>query len=45
MIKSGAIKEVRKFRNLKISNQSSVNKVIGIQELSNFFDLHDNKRF
>ena len=36
MIKSGAIKEVRKFRNLKISNQSSVNKVIGIQELSNF---------
>ena len=38
MVKSGAIKEVRKFRNLKISNQSSVNKVIGIQELSNFLE-------
>ena len=38
MIKSGAIKEVRKFRNLKISNQSSVNKVIGIEELRKFLE-------
>ncbi len=38
MIKSGAIKEVKKFRNLKFSKQSSVNKVIGIQELSNFLE-------
>jgi len=38
MIKSGAIKEVKKFRNLKFSNQSSVNKVIGIKELGNFLE-------
>ena len=38
MIKSGAIKEVKKFRNLKFSHQSSVNKVIGIQELSKFLE-------
>jgi tRNA dimethylallyltransferase len=38
MIKSGAIKEVKKFKNLKFSHQSSVNKVIGIQELSKFLE-------
>ena len=38
MIKLGAIKEVKKFRNLKLSNQSSVNKVIGIKELSKFLE-------
>ena len=38
MIKLGAIKEVKKFRNLKLSNQSSVNKVIGIEELSKFLE-------
>jgi len=38
MIKSGAIKEVKKFRSLKFSRQSSVDKVIGIQELSKFLE-------
>jgi tRNA dimethylallyltransferase len=38
MIKSSAIKEVKKFRNLKFSHQSSVNKVIGIQELTKFLE-------
>ena len=38
MIKSGAIKEVKKFRNLKFSRQSSVNKMIGIQEISKFLE-------
>ena len=38
MIKSGAIKEVKKFRNLKISHQLSANKVIGVYELSKFLE-------
>ena len=38
MIKLGAIKEVKKFNTLKISPQSSINKVIGIQELKKFLE-------
>ena len=38
MIKSGAIKEVKKFNTLKLSAQSSVSKVIGIQELKKFLE-------
>ena len=34
MIKEGAIKEVKKFNNLKIKKNHSVNKVIGIDELT-----------
>ena len=40
MLKSGAIAEVKKFNTLKISKQNSVNKVIGIVEISNY--LNDN---
>ena len=36
MIKEGAIKEVKKFNNLKIKKNHSVNKVIGIDELTQF---------
>jgi tRNA dimethylallyltransferase len=36
MIKEGAIKEVKKFNNLKIKKNDSVNKVIGIDELTQF---------
>ena len=38
MIKLGAVKEVKKFKTLKVSDQSSVNKVIGINELSKFLE-------
>ena len=38
MIKLGAIKEVKKFNTLKLSAQSSVSKVIGIQELKKFLE-------
>ena len=38
MIKSGAVKEVKKFKTLKIPDHSSVNKVIGIKELSKFLE-------
>tara|TARA_Y100001970_G_scaffold196068_1_gene238396 strand:+ start:597 stop:1496 length:900 start_codon:yes stop_codon:yes gene_type:complete len=38
MIKLGAINEVKKFKKLKSPNKSSVNKVIGIQELTNFLE-------
>ena len=38
IIKSGAAKEVKKFRKLKFYKQSSVNKVIGVQELSKFLE-------
>ena len=38
MIKLGAVKEVKKFKTLKIPDQSSVNKVIGIKELSKFLE-------
>lgn len=40
MLKSGAIAEVKKFNTLKISKQNSVNKVIGIVEITNY--LNDN---
>ena len=36
MIYGGAIKEVKKFNNLKIKKNHSVNKVIGIDELTQF---------
>jgi tRNA dimethylallyltransferase len=36
MIKEGAIKEVKKFNNSKIKKNHSVNKVIGIDELTQF---------
>ena len=38
MIKLGAVNEVKKFKTLKIPDQSSVNKVIGIKELSKFLE-------
>ena len=38
MIKLGAIKEVKKFNTLKLSPQSSVSKVIGIQEVKKFLE-------
>ena len=36
MIKEGAIKEVKKFKKLKIKSERSVNKVIGIKEIKMF---------
>ena len=38
MINSGAIKEVKKMRNLRFSNQSSANKIIGVEELNEFLE-------
>ena len=38
MIKSGAIKEVKKFIKLKIKKDLSVNRVIGIDELTQYLD-------
>jgi len=38
IIKSGAINEVKKFKKLKLSIRSSVNKVIGVQELTKFLE-------
>ena len=38
MIKHGAIKEVKKFIKLKIKKDLSVNRVIGIDELTQFID-------
>ena len=38
MIKEGAIKEVKKFIKLKIKEDLSVNRVIGIDELTQFLD-------
>ena len=38
MINAGAIKEVKKYRKLKISKQSSADKVIGIKEIREFLD-------
>ena len=40
MLKSGAIAEVKKFNTLKIRKQNSVNKAIGIVEITNY--LNDN---
>ena len=36
MIEEGAIKEVKKFNKLKIKKDHSVNKVIGIDELTQY---------
>ena len=38
MMKDGAIKEVKKFIKLKIKNDLSVNRVIGIDELTQYLD-------
>jgi len=38
MIKQGAVKEVKKFIKLKIKKDLSVNKVIGIDELTQYLD-------
>ena len=38
MIEAGAINEVKKFINLKIKKEMSVNKVIGIDELTQYLD-------
>ena len=38
MIKNGAVIEVKKFNTLKIRKQNSVNKVIGIAEISNYLN-------
>ena len=38
MIKEGAIKEVKRFNKLKIKKDLSVNKVIGIDELTQYLD-------
>ena len=38
MIEEGAIKEVKKFNKLKIKKDLSVNKVIGIDELTQYLD-------
>ena len=38
MIKNGAIREVKKFINLNISQKKSVNKAIGIFEIKEFID-------
>ena len=38
MIKNGAVKEVQRFNKLKIINENSVNKVIGIHEISKYLN-------
>ena len=38
MIENGAIKEVKRFKKLKIKKNLSVNRVIGIDELTQFLD-------
>ena len=38
MIKQGAVSEVKRFLNLKIKKDQSVNKVIGIDELTQFLN-------
>ena len=38
MMKEGAIKEVKKFISLKIKKEQSVNKVIGIDELTHYLE-------
>ena len=47
MIKNGAIMEVKKFTNLKVRNDKSVNKAIGIKEIQEYLknekDLSDIK--
>jgi len=36
MFERGAIKEVKKFNRLKIKKKNSANKIIGIQEITNY---------
>ena len=38
MFKKGALKEVKKFNSIKIAKDSSVNKVIGIQEIRKYLN-------
>ena len=38
MIKIGAIKEVKRFLNLKVRKDKSVNKAIGINEIREYLD-------
>ena len=38
MIEGGAVNEVKKFLNLKIKKDQSINKVIGIDELTHYLD-------
>ena len=42
MISLGAVNEVKKFRDLKIRNDKTSNKVIGISEISKFLDGNQN---
>jgi len=42
MLKEGAIKEVKKFINLKISKNNSSNKIIGINEIRDFLKKKSN---
>ena len=42
MISLGAVNEVKKFRHLKIRNDKTSNKVIGISEISKFLDGNQN---
>ena len=36
MFEGGVIKEVKKFNRLKIKKENSANKIIGIQEITNY---------
>ena len=38
MIKDGAVKEVKDFKKLNLKNDSNINKVIGIKEITDFID-------
>ena len=38
MLQNGAIKEVKRFSKKKLKNESSVNKVIGLNELKQYLD-------
>ena len=38
MLKRGAVKEVKKFLNLKISENRSISKAIGIAEIEDFIN-------
>ncbi len=41
MFKNGAIGEVRRFNKLKVKNENSSNKVIGIKEITNLLNKQD----
>ena len=38
MIKDGAVKEIKDFKKLNLKNDSNINKVIGIKEITDFID-------